>query len=201
MRLFLIFFCFFISLYALSVREYLGDEKITELQNAGYSNQQIVSFAKDQREKERAEEEILKQKEYEKIQHKKAIEEKISLLFKILLAIVMGMVLFLYFMFNSKRKNEGKETYGMMLIDKFMKSNKYKLCSYLYALLGVFIVIFPPKFQYKSYESKFGFFINLDKIDFYFFLYEIISYLLVGGIMYFVFYKNKTIVKDSHARD
>ena len=54
MRLLLIFFCLFVSLYALSVREYLGDEKITELQNAGYSNQQIVSFAKDQREKERA---------------------------------------------------------------------------------------------------------------------------------------------------
>lgn len=115
--------------------------------------------------------------------------------------VLIAIPFFTYIYISEKREKEGKETYGMMLIDKLMKSNKYKLCSYIYAIFGVCIVIFPPKFQYKSYESKFGFFMSIDKIDFYFFLYEIISYLLIGGIMYLVFYKNKTFTKDEHERD
>jgi len=95
-----------------------------------------------------------------------------------------------------KIKTKEEETYKIMFIDKLLKSNKYKLCSYIYALLGIFIVIFPPKFQYKSYESKFGFFLSIDKIDFYFFIYEIISYMLIGFIFYFLFVHNKHNSED-----
>lgn len=113
---------------------------------------------------------------------------------KIVMAIIFFICtipFFVYIYISEQREKKGKEPCGMMFIKKLKEQSKYRLLLYVYAVIGIFIVMFPPKLQYKSYESKFSFFLSIDKVDFYFFLYEVMSFILVGGIMYIVFYKNR----------
>lgn len=60
----------------------------------------------------------------------------------------------------------------------------------LYFLLGLLIVLFPPIFK-NTNKVNFSFIGFTNKIDIYFFTYEIISYLLLGGILYFA---HKTLI-------
>lgn len=70
-------------------------------------------------------------------------------------------------------------------------ADKVKIFSRVYVGFGFLIVLFPPQFKHLSYENKFRFFAFIDKVDFYFFMYEIISYLLIGALIYLFYFKNK----------
>lgn len=80
-------------------------------------------------------------------------------------------------------------------------NEKARWFSKIYVALGFLIVLFPPKFHYKSYESKFDFFMSIQKVDFYFFMYEVISYLLIGLIVYLFFFKGKQGIISAEQTD
>lgn len=59
-----------------------------------------------------------------------------------------------------------------------------------YFVLGVCMVLFPPGFYKAGYgQQKFNFILNTDKIDIYFFAYEVVSYMLIGFLTYFIYTK------------
>lgn len=72
-----------------------------------------------------------------------------------------------------------------------MDIKKYKIFACVYTAIGIIMFLFPPKYHYRSYESKFGFFMSIDRVDFYFYIYEILSYILIGSVIYLLFFKNK----------
>lgn len=73
---------------------------------------------------------------------------------------------------------------------KLTRMNIYYIFASFYSLLGLLMVLFPPRFKYREYENKFVFFGNINKIDLSFFLYEIISYIFIGSIIYFLFFRS-----------
>lgn len=79
----------------------------------------------------------------------------------------------------------------MIDIDTIKRADKFKVFSWVYVVLGLLIVLYPPQYKRLSYESKFCFFAYIDKIDFYFFTYEVISYILIGSVVYFLFFKDR----------
>ena len=80
----------------------------------------------------------------------------------------------------------------MIDIDTIKRADKFKVFSWVYVSLGFLIVLFPPKLNYnKTFEGKYGFFTSVTNVDFYFFMYEIISYSLMGAIIYFLFFKDR----------
>ena len=81
------------------------------------------------------------------------------------------------------------------LLKIIKKIGDFKIFAFLYVFLGLLIVLFPPQFKHLPYENKFKFFINVDKVDFYFFAYEVISYLLIGSVVYFLFFKGVCCAK------
>lgn len=71
----------------------------------------------------------------------------------------------------------------------FVKSIKFILI-FIYFALGILMVLFPPSLHLKGfYQSKFNFILNTEKVDIYFFSYEVVSYLLIGFLMYFIYTK------------
>lgn len=75
------------------------------------------------------------------------------------------------------------------IINSIKKIDKFKIFSWVYIAFGLLIVIYPPKLKHLSYQGKFSFFTDVDQIDFYYFAYEVISYILIGSVIYFLFFK------------
>lgn len=67
-----------------------------------------------------------------------------------------------------------------------------------YMLFAILIVLFPPQYYPKQYMydkfGKFNFILNSNAVDIYYFIYELIAFLFIGAIYYFLFlYKRKKV--------